>query len=213
MTRQPFHMQQIWMPWLVIWQEFMLASISPIAAPENLPVHANFNAIISSIPCNAAIVPAPDNPWMTSKSLAMSLWNAAVKFITVTALSRTGEPWSWVLDLSTFGCNIKVYQHNTNISVSTDNTNWFILKWHSNSKLCDYHICLLMRSRRLIFKSWHHVTSWASSPHTVSTAWFPARELLKCVIWYLSVSVDIPSDLILVVKKRPENIQVSHYTF
>ena len=127
----------------------MLASISPIAAPENLPVHANFNAIISSIPCNAAIVPAPDHPWMTSKSLAMSLCNAAVECISVTALSRTGEPWSWVLDLSTFGCNIKVYQHNTNISVSTDNTNWFILKWHSNSKLCDYHICLLMRGTEI----------------------------------------------------------------
>ena len=38
-------------------------------------------------------------------------------------------------------------------------------------------------------------------------------ELLKCVMWYLNVSVDITRDFILVKKERNKNIQESHHTF
>ena len=90
MTRQPFHMQQIWMARLVTWQEAMLASISPIEPRENWPFLATFNAIASIIPCNAAMVSAPDNPWMTSKSTSNVIVQSCGGTY-ITALFRTVE--------------------------------------------------------------------------------------------------------------------------
>ena len=156
MTLHSFHMQQIWMPRLLTWQESMLASISPIAPRENWPLLATFIAIASTIACNAAMVSAPDNPWMTSKSLVMSLWNVAVECISVTALFRTGEAMITGAWLKHIRYKSLPTEEKTRVSSQTTQTDLSSsdLATASCAIITTASSCEELRSRPLIFKSW-----------------------------------------------------------
>ena len=136
MTWQPFHMQHIWMPRFVTWQY------------QYNQLHRERIGL-----CLQHLMPQPHLAHVMlqwSQHQIIQQW--LVQCCGGTYISHSSVSHWWSHD---HGCliythsAIKVYQQNKNISVITDNTNWFILKWHSSSKLCDYHICLHMRGTEI----------------------------------------------------------------